>query len=238
MVDQPPARCLSGATALAVDRNASVAQAPRMLDYARRSAQPIRRQRGRPRRAPRGPYAIASRPARAREARATIASNGARPSKSSRPSRSVRQGDWQSVANASSRVGMGADRSRPSSKSVPSVGIAARLGRPRPASLIVRRGGPGWPRRFTLAWALASCGRVGAGQLALAARGRVGMEHPARARLVDLGRRDLDVGRRLVEIVGRQRRHRPLGQRLDDLLGDAIMQAALGALPHALGRGR
>src|SRR5271166_5858876 len=78
-------------------------------------------------------------------------------------------------------------------------------------------------------------GREGAGELALAAGGRVGMEHAAGACLVDLGHGGSKIGLGLFRVVLAGRLDGLFHRGLDDLFGDAIVPPALGALAQPLG---
>ena len=61
------------------------------------------------------------------------------------------------------------------------------------------------------------------------------MKDPASAGLVDLGRRVLMSAAALSSSLAATTPRSASTQRLDDLLGDSIVLAALDALPHALG---
>jgi hypothetical protein len=64
------------------------------------------------------------------------------------------------------------------------------------------------------------------------------VQDPSRSRLVDLRGGQPEVGLGLLELLGRNGRERPLGEGLDDLLGDPVVQPALDALLQALDGGR
>src|SRR5690606_28030800 len=72
---------------------------------------------------------------------------------------------------------------------------------------------------------------------ALAARGGVRVEDTARTRLIDPRQGEAEVGRGLVEATLLDGREGPLGVRSDNLLGDAVAQPPLLALPESLRRG-